>query len=380
VISKCTFRIEMLPARHGDCILLSYGPAEDPAFVLIDGGPAASYAALVQRLYLLPRRQLELLVITHIDHDHIGGLIRLLGDRTLALAYKDLWFNGCDQLAGQLRGWSNPEPQTAGGERSALEGHHVALRIRQAGTRWNATFDGREVCLAPGSDPPEVHLAHGMKLTLLSPDIPALEELRISWRRALARLKLDPDDTRGVAKKLADDRRYRSAAGLDLSSGLVRDLAALGPLLDDSVANGSSIAFMAEYNGRRCAFLGDAHMPLVEASVRRLSRRLGEPRLRLDAVKISHHGSKGNTTASFLKLIECSRFLISTDGNLFGHPDDEAIARLLQHGGKPTQLYFNYYTEQTARWSSADLQRDLGYATHYPTTVPSAGVAVDLLD
>ena len=71
------FRIELLPARHGDCLLLEYGDAARPHRVLIDGGPIGAYGALSQRLAALPddERELELLVITHVDGDHIEGCL-----------------------------------------------------------------------------------------------------------------------------------------------------------------------------------------------------------------------------------------------------------------------------------------------------------------
>ncbi len=56
----------------------------------------------MRRLLELPReeRKLELLVITHIDCDHIDGVIRLLREDLAAhgIGFGDIWFNGTDQL------------------------------------------------------------------------------------------------------------------------------------------------------------------------------------------------------------------------------------------------------------------------------------------
>ena len=69
------FRIEMLPAAHGDCLWIEYGSGARVHRILIDGGPAHAYPALRERILHLPAdaRRFELLVITHIDADHIEG-------------------------------------------------------------------------------------------------------------------------------------------------------------------------------------------------------------------------------------------------------------------------------------------------------------------
>ena len=76
------FRIEMLPAAHGDCLWIEYGSGSTVHRILIDGGPAHAYPALRERILHLPadERRFDLLVITHIDADHIEGIIRLLLD------------------------------------------------------------------------------------------------------------------------------------------------------------------------------------------------------------------------------------------------------------------------------------------------------------
>ena len=48
------FRIEMLPAREGDCLVLVYGQRERPRRVLIDGGRKATYRTVKARFAGLP--------------------------------------------------------------------------------------------------------------------------------------------------------------------------------------------------------------------------------------------------------------------------------------------------------------------------------------
>ena len=70
-------------------------------------------------------------------------------------------------------------------------------------------------------------------------------------------------------------------------------------------ANGSSIAVIAEYAGRRLALLGDAHAPTLAATLGRMAAATGAATLRLDAVKLAHHGSAANLSPDLLGRIEC---------------------------------------------------------------------------
>jgi beta-lactamase superfamily II metal-dependent hydrolase len=91
------------------------------------------------------------------------------------------------------------------------------------------------------------------------------------------------------------------------------------------VPNGSSIAFLFEYDGAALLFTGDAYAGVLEQSLARLLVDRGQARLRLDAFKVPHHGSAYNVTPQLLDLIDCDRFLVSTDGSRHGHPDPSTI-------------------------------------------------------
>ena len=71
---------------------------------------------------------------------------------------------------------------------------------------------------------------------------------------------------------------------------------------------------MTEFEDKAVLFVGDAHAPQVEASVERLLKARGLDRLRLDAFKMSHHGSARNNSTALLELLDCPRYLISSDG------------------------------------------------------------------
>ena len=77
----------------------------------------------------------------------------------------------------------------------------------------------------------------------------------------------------------------------------------------------------------------------------------GEPVV-VDAVKLPHHGSLKNVSAKLLTVVSTKQFLVSTSGELFGHPDDEAEAGAVTAGGTGATLWFNYPpTVTTERWA-----------------------------
>src|SRR4051812_27532811 len=111
------FQVEMLPAERGDALWLTYGEEPDLHHVLIDGGPQETIRTLVpaieQRVKALPGAsdRLELLVISHIDADHIQGIVSLLSDKRRVRLFRDVWFNGYRHLG--LLGGPDGERLTA---------------------------------------------------------------------------------------------------------------------------------------------------------------------------------------------------------------------------------------------------------------------------
>jgi beta-lactamase superfamily II metal-dependent hydrolase len=377
------FHIELLPARHGDCLLLSYGDAARPHRVLIDGGPIGAYGALSARLAALPedQRELELLVITHVDGDHIEGCLKLLNHPELA-TFRDIWFNGWPHIAQELKE-PPPAPRQAPSDeagihqRSAMQGTEISVRID--GRQWNAAFEGAPVFVPATGPLPVRELPGGLRLTLLSPTLDKLVKLRTAWSRALERAEVDPANEAALRARLDGRAAYRaSGARLRPTPDQMMSSAALalGPM-DDAVANGSSIAVIAEYAGRRLALLGDAHAPTLAATLGRMAAATGAATLRLDAVKLAHHGSAANLSPDLLGRIECGTWLVSTDGSLFQHPDDEAIHAVVRQV-PGARLLFNYRSARTAPWDEPAMRAAHGHQAFYPRD-PAAGIALDLM-
>jgi len=228
------------------------------------------------------------------------------------------------------------------------------------GVSWNQIgFGGRPVAVPASGIPPRVALDESIALTVLSPMLPQLAGLRKVWRASCEAIGLRPEDledgrTRGVYSTLGSTSTAEDIGIIPPDMTTLLDV----PFVEDkSEANGSSIAFLLEYqNRRRILCTGDAHPSTLLESM----RHLGPQQLKLDAFKLPHHGSRGSVSVDLVSKIACDAFVFSSNGEKFSHPHPEAVARVVRHGaGEPT-LCFNYRTRFTTPWVR------LGYRVRFP--------------
>ncbi len=348
----------MLPAAHGDCLWLEYGSRGATHRVLIDGGTTSTSGAIRQRIMALPERSrhFELLIVTHVDADHIGGILSLLRDPPEGVSFGDVWFNGFAHLEAAT---------CETGARGALQGEALSELLTGRDGPWNAAFGSAYIAVADEGALPEHTLPGGLRLTLLSPTRQELIDLRPRWAAEVRRAGLTPG---GNVPPNEQERRLPRAPEESRRGGLDPiALASTASRPDAGEPNGSSIAVLAEFGGRSVLLTGDAFASTLEHSLRRLLIARGGHQLTVDAFKLPHHGSQGNVSRTLLELVRCPRYLVSTNGSRFGHPDAEAIARVLVHGGRRKTLYFNYRSAISNAWGrQPQLEEQFGYRAAFP--------------
>ena len=328
--------LEVLRAEHGDCLLLHHGND----IVLIDGGPSGVYkATLKPRLQELMATRarplfLQVVMVSHIDDDHIVGLADMFAEAVDRKANKlgppewaagELWLNAFGALtgasptagAGDARGAAlNDLAATAPGQETkaiaasvkngiALHEDAIALGINR-----NASVGGGLV--QRGGANATIDVVPGLTFTMLAPDKPELEKLQTKW------------------EKWEHDHPAHEAANLDRS-----------------VFNLSSIVVLARSGKRTLLLTGDARSDAIIAGLEAEGLLTNAQPLIVDVLKLPHHGSIRNVDESFFARVRARNYVISANGR-DGNPENDTLSLLCDSRLKdsdPWTLWLTYGAE-----------------------------------
>lgn len=192
--------VEVFPAGVGDSILIRCASEGRSTNILVDGGVRATYEKhLAKRLGELRSegQRLNLLVVTHIDTDHIGGVVKLLKANGPAatpsvIEIDDVWHNGYRHLGLSGRKPNETEKrkvlsQVYGSEGAGLPGDisvqeadTLAKLLGQGAYPWNKAWGGGAVVSGK-----RCSLDGGVSLAVLSPGPDNLRSLGYQWRKGL---------------------------------------------------------------------------------------------------------------------------------------------------------------------------------------------------
>jgi beta-lactamase superfamily II metal-dependent hydrolase len=327
------FTIEMLPAAHGDCLWIEYGSSRDTYRMLIDTGTMHSYVNLKRRIEAClakGRLRIEVLVISHIDADHIGGVLQLLHDAgRLGIEFGDIWFNGYRHLS------------VATDVLGAMQGERLTDILMTGAFAWNKVVDGDAIVVPDSGGLPEFELDGGMRVTVLSPGFDQLRKLEPKWRQEVERAGLRG----GPALSNSDDEEFE-----DILGGLKIDVLAAEPFKPDTATpNGSSIALLLETDNKAAILGADAHASVLLDGLQR-SNLGAKQKMSIDVFKLPHHGSNKNVNRQLIEAVPAGKYLVSTNGQQFRHPNAAALARVVKYGPRGLQLCFNYETSFNRDW------------------------------
>ncbi len=320
-------RLEVHKAHHGDALLVSLEYSQGRRkHIMIDGGTEKTFdddpSGLYKELDQIQKlgEYIDLLIITHYDSDHIGGILKMYEEgRYRSDFVKKVWFNSGEE-------YPIPIQPPKGRKVSAEQGYNLQKHLKVDGS-----WTGKEPILRL-KNYADLEKELGVKITVLSPDPEHMPNLQKHWDDELRRKEIKVS-------------RGRKAKDWDYGQK-IEELAAKKFEQEDSDPNGASIAILLEAGDKRLLLLGDSWPGTVIESLESLGYSSDNP-LKVDYVKLSHHGSKGNLNEKLLELIDCVDFIVSTDGKRFKHPDKECLARIIMdhvRKGNEKELifYFNH--------------------------------------
>ncbi len=341
------FTLEALEAKHGDALLLHFGTTPRPQLIVIDGGPSGVFnKTLRNRLNLLRAARsphdpmaIRMLMVSHIDDDHINGVLQLtkrleelraqkkpLPYNLLTLwhnSFDDLLGNSADALAANLKavvkavsvGAAMP-PNLPIQRHSALllasvkQGRELRNHATTLSLNVNEGFDSL-VMVPEGQKSQALALGGGLSFTVLGPREARVRDLQEKWDKEIKKL--------GVARQAA--------------------------FVDRSVFNLSSIIVLAKAGGRTMLLTGDARGDDILEGLKH-GKLLKHGTCHVDLLKIPHHGSDHNVSTEFFRQVTADHYVVSGNGE-HGNPELATLMMLSEARGQ--DVFSLYLTNEEPR-------------------------------
>lgn len=349
-------RITIYRADPGDCVLLS---GDDGTHFLVDGGLEGSYrSGIAGSLNYLARQDetLDLVCVSHIDGDHIGGVLQLMEDVAAWRVYdfqqdsgntvfprpvrprppevRGLWHNAFRDLVQDNEGLiedqlvanaqiANMNPNIVPPEVSAqaqdladmASSVRQSLRLRrrigpdQLRIPVNQPFDGGLIFGA--QDAPTTQVG-SMSVKVLGPRLDELEELRREWNEWL---KTHQDIVAELQEQAEDEAEALPIEEGDLTLSYLLGLASeMGNRDAVSTPNLASIVLLVEEGDRSVLLTGDGHADDVLEGLAARGELDENGRRHVDVLKVQHHGSEHNIHQEFCEAITADHYIFCGDG------------------------------------------------------------------
>ena len=324
-------KVKILKAFKGDSILLSFTDNENiERNILIDGGTGSTYfenkSKMKGELYSTiesiktKNKRIDLLILTHIDDDHIGGILRWFAkDKDAFKLIDKVWFNSGKTIAEYFNLKKNEELEltldifdnsfTSVPQAKKFEDYLIEKNI------WDKKIISKD----------QTSEINGLKIQILTPTKRNLEKLLNEFKKTkhnyfTSGAESDWNISLSDFIKAEDSKEFKFDE-------------------DDSVPNGSSIAFILTFNKKNYVFLGDSHPTDIIESLK--VNHSKENPLIAEFLKVSHHGSCRNTNKELLEIIKTDNYIISSDGTSENLPNKRTFARIVNENPNAT-IHFNY--------------------------------------
>jgi len=367
-------KLTIFRSSKGDCLLISH-PAGNGKNnnILVDGGMTTSFnnsvAPYLNQQIKANNEVIDLLCLSHIDADHIVGvltLMKLLTDWRVFNHHqntnpsnddfkkpkhpepptiKSIWHNSFAKsynLGATLPRVTNAlyliEQATIKYLDNALleEVHQKATGIKQGITlsqriqpeqlniALNPQFNGKLVKCNQRSIKKNSHKIGDLTITIIGPFTSDLNDLKDDWKAWEKKHRTELIEFYANLNLTSLDQPLGSSelSQLLIDSGSI-DLS-LGNRGEVSIPNLASIMFLIEVDNKSILLTGDGHADDILKGLKKNKKLNNSGSIHVDVLKIQHHGASANIHEKFCKKITADHYVFCGNGT-HTNPEAEVI-------------------------------------------------------
>ncbi|MGB8506801.1 MAG: MBL fold metallo-hydrolase [Pyrinomonadaceae bacterium] len=359
-------KLTVFQSGKGDSLLLT---GADGRRLLSDGGTGDAYSEHVAPALGALRdagETLDVVYLSHIDDDHIGGVLRLMDDeidwRVHDFQLKGgntshkppaaprppkvgaIWHNAFHEQVGQnsgaiedmlaasaavLSGSENAVVRRLATEQSDLatsvaQSLKLARRVspEQLGIKLNPPAKGKLMMLR--ADVKAIKVG-GMRFTIIGPPASELTKLRKDWNNWLEKNEKQLDsiqkgageDEKAIGANAVGEIMLPKAKQADALASLLPLAPAkfvLGERKKVTTPNLASLMFFVQEGKKTLLLTGDGHHLDILDGLRKIKKLKASGGLHVDVLKVQHHGSEYNLDEVFCRTITADNYVFCGDG------------------------------------------------------------------
>lgn len=279
------YEIDFLPVgkdKSGDAILVRYGnlhgPRAEQKVVLIDGGyPETGKAIIAHLANHYGTTEIDLMISTHPDQDHVGGLETVMNACTVRQLWMHLPWNHTKDIADMfVHGHVTDQSVTAALRKSLDEAHDLEAIAKKRGIPITEPFAGTSF--------------DNKSVFVLGPTKEFYEGLLPAFR-------CTPEakgDTNLLKQLMAEAANFMKTLAENWN------IETLGtPSEDTSAENNSSTVLLLQFGETSALLTADAGLPALTPALQILQAAKYDMS-KIAFIQVPHHGSARNVSAGFL--------------------------------------------------------------------------------
>ena len=340
---KYTFRTFF--CGMGDCIFLMLENGCHTLNIMVDCGKYTDEIDNFVKTKL--KNKIDYLIVTHIDNDHINGLITMLTQNS-DLVIEHIIYNCYQRVMSNRKQWTEKMRENVSrlygqlpividmisqdiNEEKAVTLAECILRKEE----WKRTWRREYVT----DESPAIQLANNMgRIIFLSPSQAAVDQLdkkyrKLFWQQLYKQKEEEYEKEETIYEALMriaqldedEEIKEENVNDCTINEHTLEQYAcqSLSKMDDNNMA---SIAFVWEHQGHRILFMGDADPTQVSKAIEEVYKDETKPVI-FDLIKVSHHGSAHSTSCGLMDVIDSERFFFTGGGK--ERPSLQTLGRII---------------------------------------------------